>query len=146
MAAAYHMEALRKQRIIERKHAALARIAICQELELERKRQQEERNKLQKDEMEKERGNLREKYLISMGRTGRPGVINANYVNMIEEHKKSISQRDLRHQEKILRDSCLYMGHVNDKFLAWKSQNLTDMDLIFICQEKTMTSLNQIFG
>ncbi|CAH3039301.1 unnamed protein product [Porites lobata] len=118
MAAAYHMEALRKQRIIERKHAALARIAICQELELERKRQQEERNKLQKDEMEKERGNLREKYLISMGRTGRPGVINANYVNMIEEHKKSISQRDLRHQEKILRDSCLYMGHVNDKFLA----------------------------
>ena len=30
MAAAYHMEALRKQRIIERKHAALARIAICQ--------------------------------------------------------------------------------------------------------------------
>lgn len=87
-------------------------------MELERKRQQEERNKLQKDEMEKERGNLREKYLISMGRTGRPGVINANYVNMIEEHKKSISQRDLRHQEKILRDSCLYMGHVNDKFLA----------------------------
>ena len=96
--------------------------------------------------MEKERGNMREKYLISMGRTGRPGVINANYVNMIEEQKKSISQRDLRHQEKILRDSCLYMGHVNDKFLAWKSQNLTDMDLIFICQEKIMTSLNQIFG
>lgn len=30
MAAAYHMEALRKQRIIERKHAALGRIAICQ--------------------------------------------------------------------------------------------------------------------
>lgn len=30
MAAAYHMEALRKQRIIERKQAALARIAICQ--------------------------------------------------------------------------------------------------------------------
>lgn len=61
---------------------------------------------------------MREKYLIRMGRTGRPGVINANYVNMIEEQKKSISQRDLRHQEKILRDSCLYMGQVNDKFLA----------------------------
>ena len=30
MATAYHMEALRKQRIIDRKHASLARLAIIQ--------------------------------------------------------------------------------------------------------------------
>jgi len=55
-----------------------------------------------------------------MGRTGKnsQGVINANYVYMLEEQKKRISQKDLHHQEKVLRDSCLVMGHVNDKFLA----------------------------
>lgn len=53
-----------------------------------------------------------------MGRTGRAGVVNANYVNMIPEQKLKISQGDLRHQEKILRDHCLVMGHVNDKFVA----------------------------
>lgn len=118
MATAYHMEALRKQRIIDRKHASLARLAIIQQLEEEKKRADQERQKLQKVEKEKERARTREEYIRSMGRTGRAGVVNANYVNMISEQKLKISQRDLRHQEKILRDHCLVMGHVNDKFLA----------------------------
>ena len=89
-----------------------------QQLEEEKKRADQERQKLQKVEQEKERARTREEYIRSMGRTGRAGVVNANYVNMIAEQKLKISQRDLRHQEKILRDHCLVMGHVNDKFLA----------------------------
>ncbi|XP_029188411.2 capping protein inhibiting regulator of actin dynamics-like isoform X3 [Acropora millepora] len=115
---AYHNEAKRKQRIMERKHAALQRIVVQQQLEEEKKRADQERQKLQKVEQEKERARTREEYIRSMGRTGRAGVVNANYVNMIAEQKLKISQRDLRHQEKILRDHCLVMGHVNDKFLA----------------------------
>jgi len=116
--AAYHMEALRKQRIIDRKHAALARIALIQQLEEEKRRDEEEKCKLRKVEKEKELARTREEYLHSMGRTGRTGVISGNYVNMIEEQKQRISQRDLRHQEKMLRNSGLVMGHVNDKFMA----------------------------
>lgn len=118
MATAYHMEALRKQRIIDRKHAAVARIAILQQLEEEKKRADEQRRKFQKVEQDKERARTREEYIRSMGRTGRAGVVNANYVNMTEEKKMRISQKDLRHQEKILRDHCLVMGHVNDMFVA----------------------------
>ncbi|XP_068701583.1 GRB10-interacting GYF protein 2-like isoform X2 [Montipora capricornis] len=118
MATAYHMEALRRQRIIERKQAALARIAIIQQLEEEKKRADQEKLKLEKVEKEKERARTREEYIRSMGRSGRAGVVNSHYVNMIPEQKMKISQRDLRHQEKILRDNCLVMGHVNDKFIA----------------------------
>ena len=89
-----------------------------QQLEDEKKRADAQRRKLQKIEQEKELARTREEYIRSMGRTGRAGVVNANYVNMIEEQKKRISQNDLRHQEKILRDHCLVMGNVNDKFLA----------------------------
>ncbi|XP_029188413.1 uncharacterized protein LOC114955700 isoform X2 [Acropora millepora] len=118
MAEAYHKEALRKQRIIDKKAAAIARMKFGKQLEEEKKRADQERQKLQKVEQEKERARTREEYIRSMGRTGRAGVVNANYVNMIAEQKLKISQRDLRHQEKILRDHCLVMGHVNDKFLA----------------------------
>lgn len=55
-----------------------------------------------------------------MGRTSKTkqGVINANYTNMLEDQKKYIAQKDLKHQEKTLRDHCLVMGHVNDYFLS----------------------------
>ena len=89
-----------------------------QQLEEEKRRDEDEKRKLRKVEKEKELARTREEYLRSMGRTGRTGVISGNYVNMIEEQKKRIAQRDLRHQEKILRDHCLVMGHVNDKFMA----------------------------
>ena len=87
-------------------------------MEEEKKREDEKRRIQLKADKEKELAQMREKYLSSMGRTGRTGVINGNYVNMITEQKERISQRDLRHQEKILRDHCLVMGHVNDHFLA----------------------------
>ncbi|KAL9973388.1 hypothetical protein ACROYT_G019844 [Oculina patagonica] len=120
MAAAYHMEALRKQRIIDRKHAALAKIALTEHLQETKKRRDEERYKYELAEKEHEKTRKREEYLNSMGRTGKSskGVIGANYVYMLEEQKKRISQKDLRHQEKTLRDHCLVMGHVNDKFMA----------------------------
>ena len=91
-----------------------------QHLQETKKRYDEERYKQELADKEHERQRKREEYLSSMGRTGKSsrGVINANYVHMLEEQKKRISQNDLRHQEKILRDSCLVMGHVNDKFLA----------------------------
>lgn len=55
-----------------------------------------------------------------MGRTSKSkqGVINANYTSMLEDQKMRIAQKDLKHQEKVLRDHCLVMGHVNDYFLA----------------------------
>lgn len=90
-----------------------------QQLELEKKLEEEERRKLQKVEKEKELARTREEYIRSMGRTGRTGLINGNYVNMIEEQMQKISQKDLRYQEKVLRDHCLVMGRVNDKFMAW---------------------------
>lgn len=91
-------------------------------MQQDKKRTDEERYKYELAEKEHEKTRKREEYLSSMGRTGKNsrGVINANYVYMLEEQKKRISQKDLRHQEKVLRDSCLVMGHVNDKFLAWR--------------------------
>jgi hypothetical protein len=55
-----------------------------------------------------------------MGRTSKSkqGVINANYTHMLDGQKKIIAQKDLKHQQKVLRDHCLVMGHVNDYFLA----------------------------
>lgn len=93
---------------------------LCQQIEQDKKRADEKRYKYELAEKEHERARKREEYLSSMGRTGKnsQGVINANYVYMLEEQKKRISQKDLHHQEKVLRDSCLVMGHVNDKFLA----------------------------
>jgi len=115
---AYHLEAQRRQRIIDRKQEALQRMIFQKQLEEEKRRDEEEKRKFRKVEKEKELARTREEYLRSMGRTGRTGVISGNYVNMTDEQKKRISQRDLRHQEKILRDHCLVMGHVNDKFMA----------------------------
>lgn len=91
-------------------------------MQQDKKRADEERYKYELAEKEHEKTRKREEYLSSMGRTGKNsrGVINANYVYMLEEQKKRISQKDLRHQEKVLRDSCLVMGHVNDKFMAWR--------------------------
>lgn len=93
---------------------------VLQQMQQDKKRADEERYKYELAEKEHEKTRKREEYLSSMGRTGKNsrGVINANYVYMLEEQKKRISQKDLRHQEKVLRDSCLVMGHVNDKFMA----------------------------
>lgn len=93
---------------------------LLQQIQQDKKRADEERYKYELAEKEHEKTRKREEYLSSMGRTGKNsrGLINANYVYMLEEQKKRISQKDLRHQEKVLRDSCLVMGHVNDKFLA----------------------------
>ncbi|XP_027056830.1 GRB10-interacting GYF protein 2 [Pocillopora verrucosa] len=120
MAEAYHKEALRKQRIIDKKNAALARIAVRQQLEDDRRRSEEQRHRHEMAEREHEKARKREEYLSSMGRTGRStqGVINANFVHMPEEKKNKICQKDLRHQERVLRDSCLVMGRVNEYFLA----------------------------
>ncbi|XP_068718442.1 capping protein inhibiting regulator of actin dynamics-like isoform X1 [Montipora capricornis] len=115
---AYHNEAKRRQRVLDKKREALQRLVIQQQLEEEKKRADQEKLKLEKVEKEKERARTREEYIRSMGRSGRAGVVNSHYVNMIPEQKMKISQRDLRHQEKILRDNCLVMGHVNDKFIA----------------------------
>ncbi|XP_031563467.1 CLK4-associating serine/arginine rich protein-like isoform X2 [Actinia tenebrosa] len=120
MAFAYHMEALRKQRIMDRKHAALARIAILQ-AEAERKQKEDEvRTRRIKHEQEEAKSKERERYLNSMGRTSKSkqGVINANYTSMLEDQKIRIAQKDLKHQEKVLRDHCLVMGHANEYFLA----------------------------
>ncbi|EDO39548.1 predicted protein [Nematostella vectensis] len=118
MAFAYHMEALRKQRILDRKHTALVRLAIAQAEQERALKEQELKMQRMKLEQEKTKSNEREHYLKSMGRTGKTGVINANYTNMLEDQKKRISQKDLRHQEKVLRDHCLYMGNVNEYFMA----------------------------
>ena len=80
----------------------------------------EERQRRIKHEQEETKAKERESYLKSMGRTGKnkEGVISANYMQMLEEQKKRVSQQDLQHQERVLRDNCLYMGHVNEYFLA----------------------------
>ncbi|XP_022788204.1 uncharacterized protein LOC111328098 isoform X2 [Stylophora pistillata] len=120
MAEAYHNEALRKQKIIDKMYEALARIENGQQLEDDRRRSEEQRHRYEMAEKEHEKTRKRERYLNSMGRTSKntQGVINANFVHMSEEKKNKICQRDLRHQERILRDSCLVMGQVNENFLA----------------------------
>ena len=72
------------------------------------------------EDQEIEKTYSREQYLKSMGSDNKTklGVTNANYTQMIPEKQKRLSQKDLRHQEKTLRDHCLYMGHVNEYFLA----------------------------
>lgn len=84
------------------------------------RQEQIEKARKMKDVQEIEKTHSREEYLKSMGSTSqtKKGVITANYTQMIPEEQNRLSQKDLRHQEKILRDNCLYMGHVNDYFLA----------------------------
>ena len=57
----------------------------------------------------------RDQYLKSMGKYG---TKEKGYNNLIGEEQNQITQKDLRHQEKVLRDSCLVMGRVNEYFLA----------------------------
>lgn len=93
---------------------------LFQQLEDDRRRSEEQRHRHEMAEREHEKARKREEYLSSMGRTGRStqGVINANFVHMPQEKKNKICQKDLRHQERVLRDSCLVMGRVNEYFLA----------------------------
>ncbi|KXJ25818.1 uncharacterized protein LOC110243487 isoform X1 [Exaiptasia diaphana] len=116
----FHLEAQRQQRVIDKKHAALARLALKQAEEERIKKEQEERTKRIRQEQEIMKSKERDQYLKSMGRTSKTkqGVINANYTNMLEDQKKWIAQKDLKHQEKVLRDHCLVMGHVNEYFLS----------------------------
>lgn len=89
--------------------------------EKERKQKEDEvRMRRIKYEQEETKSKERERYLNSMGRTSKSkqGVINANYTSMLEDQKIRIAQKDLKDQEKVLRDHCLVMGHVNEYFLA----------------------------
>ncbi|XP_057312392.1 uncharacterized protein LOC130653915 [Hydractinia symbiolongicarpus] len=115
--AAYHLEALRRQRVIDRKHGALARIAMgkVREEEEERKLQeqfeQRERTKLIEEE---DRRKEREEHLRQRGGS-RPKFYSRTDK---QTQVRFPTQKDLRHQQKVLRDHGLVMGHVNDKFLS----------------------------
>ncbi|XP_028407238.1 uncharacterized protein LOC114529767 [Dendronephthya gigantea] len=118
MAFAFHMEALRKQRLLDRKNDALDRISLRQ-TEIERLNEetlrQQRRRTLEQDEANSQ---AREYYIKNMGRMG---TLNQNghpqrYIDMIPERQHGVNRDDLRHQARVLRDSCLYMGPVNEYF------------------------------
>lgn len=118
---AYHMEALRRQRVIERKRSALERIADKED-ELQTLRQ-EQREREKKIVSEQEQANAKERdyYLKTMARMGKSEKHSnpeAKYIGMIKERQNGINRNDLRHQARELRDSCLYMGPVNEYFMA----------------------------
>lgn len=58
------------------------------------------------------------KHMGRMGNSKNPYKPEAKYIDMIKERQHGISRNDLRHQARVLRDSCLYMGHVNEYFMA----------------------------
>ncbi|KAK3696699.1 hypothetical protein QZH41_013060 [Actinostola sp. cb2023] len=116
----YHLEAQRRQRVIDKKHIALAKLAVKQAEEERKLREGQQHRAAIEREQQITFSKQRQDYLKLMGRKSdtKKAVINANYTHMLEEHKKLIAQKDLRHQEKTLRDNCLVMGNVNDYFLA----------------------------
>lgn len=121
MAIAYHMETLRKQRVLDRKSDALGRITLHQgELERTREDQFERRRRIS---FEQDQVNAKERdyYLKNMGRMDNSennGHTQGKYIDMIKERQHGINRNDLRHQARELRDNCLYMGPVNEYFMA----------------------------
>ncbi|XP_046852628.1 uncharacterized protein LOC124445889 isoform X2 [Xenia sp. Carnegie-2017] len=92
MAFAFHMEALRKQRVLDRKNHALDKILLEQN---EMTRRNEEKLRIQcQRKLENEKDNAQ------------------------AQKQRAINQNDLRHQARVLRNSCLYMGPVNEYFWA----------------------------
>ncbi|CAB3987666.1 Hypothetical predicted protein [Paramuricea clavata] len=112
------MEALRKQRVLDRKNDALDRISLRQ-TEIERLNEEHLRHQRRRTlEQEEANAKAREYYLKNMGRMG---TLQQNghpqrYIDMIPERQDSVNRDDLRHQARVLRDSCLYMGPVNEYF------------------------------
>ncbi|XP_065058523.1 uncharacterized protein LOC135686254 [Rhopilema esculentum] len=150
--AAYHWEALRRQRVIDRKQEARQRIAkrmvilrslvapdlgmlslqkirvcICNfgvsfillavyilpDLEEEEKLRLEEESRLEREkrQLEDAKRREREEHLRQRGEGGM-------YRGSGKRHTAQSTQKDLRHQQKVLRDHGLVMGHVNDEFLS----------------------------
>merc|ERR1712025_171268 len=113
--AAYHLEALRRQRVIDRKQGALARL-YAKEEEEERKRQEElARSAWEKQEAEENRRYEREEHLRQRG--GANGDIKKLLDKTVGEVKK-YGAGDLRYQKKTLRDHGLVMGHITDKYFS----------------------------
>ena len=86
-------------------------------------RRNEEKLRIQcqrKLENKKDNAQAREFYLKDMGQMGtlQENVVSKSYVHMIPEKQRAINQNDLRHQARVLRNSCLYMGPVNEYFWA----------------------------
>ncbi|XP_066922754.1 GRB10-interacting GYF protein 2-like isoform X2 [Clytia hemisphaerica] len=111
--AAYHNEALRRQRVIDRKVEALARISIRQEEEERRLNEEIRRQQFEKLEQEENRRLERELHLQQCG-----GKIKPTGYSSKQTQVKFQTQSDLRHQSKILRDHGLVMGHVNGQFFS----------------------------
>merc|ERR1712113_184670 len=101
--AAYHLEALRRQRVIDRKQGALCRIQQVREEDELRQQKELERSAVEKQEAEQNRRNEQEEHLRSCGKKADKNV-----------QVKPVT--DLRHQKKTLRDHGLVMGHVNEHF------------------------------
>eukprot|EP00112_Aurelia_sp_Birch-Aquarium-sp1_P014195 Seg3049.1 transcript_id=Seg3049.1/GoldUCD/mRNA.D3Y31 product="hypothetical protein" protein_id=Seg3049.1/GoldUCD/D3Y31 len=103
---AYHQEAQRKARTIARKQEALLQ-ALRRHEEEERLRAEEEaRLEKERGEIEDARRREREEHFRQRGEGGK------------SSRSRGSTQKDLRHQQKILRDHGLVMGHVNDEFLS----------------------------
>ena len=76
---------------------------------------QQRRRTLEQEEAD---AKAREHYLRDMGRLGtcKQNGHPQRYVDMIPERQIGVNHDDLRHQRRVLRDSCLYMGPVNEYF------------------------------
>ena len=105
--AAYHMEALRRQRVIDTKVEALTRIEKAQEAEALRIQEENERVAREMQEEEEAQIKEREEHLRQRG-----GNTQGNKCN----HKSIL--RELKYQEKVLRDHGLVMGNV--KLPKWE--------------------------
>ena len=87
--------------------------------EIERLHQEQLRQERRRTlEQEEANTKAREHYLRDMGRLGKlqQNGHPQRYVDMIPERQIGVNRDDLRHQARVLRDSCLYMGPVNEYF------------------------------
>lgn len=110
----YHLEAQRRARVLERKQAALKKLQEQQEEEERKLQEQFEQRERTKLIQEEDRRKEREEHLRQRG-GGRPKFYSKTDK---QTQVRFPTQKDLRHQQKVLRDHGLVMGHVNDKFLS----------------------------
>nr|XP_047126325.1 uncharacterized protein LOC100209373 isoform X1 [Hydra vulgaris] len=108
--AAYHLEALRRQRVIDRKNAALMRIEL--------KKKEEE--SLKSQNMQYLENNSSNNNQTSSCNCKECHKICSNCEKFKKDKQTQVNytQKDLRYQHKILRDHGLYMGHVNENFFS----------------------------
>jgi len=109
---AYHQEAQRKARVQVRKQEAILNQLRRQEEEEKRRLKEQELAEKEKLELEDARRFEREEHLRQRGAGGRCRG-SGPYSGGLRT-----TQKDLRHQQKVLRDHGLVMGHVNDEFLS----------------------------